>query len=123
MTEADMGILELVVEFNVAGMTAMALYLTVVSGYLLMAYIIGRSLTTLQCAIVTGLFLWFALFVTIGTAGYFGRAFQLTGLFDEFTPAGLTMASWVIWGSSGLEFVGIMASLKFMWDIRHPKTE
>ena len=123
MNEGDMGLLELVVEFNVAGMTAMTLYLTVVSGYLLVAYMIGDKLTRLQCAIVTGLFLWFSVFITMGTMGYFGRAHQLSSLFSDFTPSGLKMDTWVIWSSSVLEFIGIFAALKFMWDVRHPKTE
>ena len=122
MSEVDIGIYDLIIQFNLAGMTAMALYLTAVSGYLLMAYMIGRNLTTLQCSIITGLFLWFTLFITIGTAGYFGRAIQLIDLL-EFAPSGIKLAPWVIWGSSGFEFVGIFASLKFMWDVRHPKTE
>jgi hypothetical protein len=84
---------------------------------------IGSKLTRLQCAIVTGLFLWFSAFVTIGTAGYFGRAYQLRGLYSEFTPSGMVMDTWVIWSSSGLELVGILAALKFMWDVRHSKSE
>lgn len=121
MNEGDMGLLELVAEFNVAGMTAMTLYLTAMSGYLLVAYMIGNKLTRLQCVIVTGLFLWFSVFVTLGTAGYFGRAYQLSGLFSEFKPSGMVMDTWVLWASSGLELVGIFAALKFMWDVRHPK--
>jgi hypothetical protein len=123
MNEGDMGLLELVAEFNVAGMTAMTLYLTAVSGYLFVAYMIGNKLTRLQCAIITGLFLWFSVFVVIGTAGYFSRAVQLRGLYNEFTPSGMTMDTWVVWSSSGLELVGLLAALKFMWDVRHPKTE
>jgi len=123
MNEGDMGLLELVVEFNVAGMTAMTLYITVMSGYLFVAYMIGIKLTRLQCAIITGLFLWFSVFVTLGTVGYFARATQLKGLFSDFTPSGITMDNWVTYSSSGLEIVGIFAALKFMWDVRHPKTE
>ena len=123
MNDRDMGLLELVAEFNVAGMTAMTLYLTAVSGYLLVAYMIGSKLTRLQCTIITCLFLWFSVFVTIGTAGYLGRATQLRGFYSEFTPSGLSMDSWVVWSSSGLELIGILAALKFMWDVRHPKAE
>jgi len=123
MNEGDMGLLELVAEFNVAGMTAMTLYLTAMSGYLLVAYMVGAKLTRPQCAIITGLFLWFTIFVFLGTAGYFGRAAQLSGLYSEFIPSGMTMDTWVVWWSGGLELVGILAALKFMWDVRHPRME
>lgn len=118
----DLGYFELMVEFNVAAMTAMGMYITVATGYLIAAYLIGRQLTTLQAAIVTVLFAWFSLFMTLGTIGYLSRAAYFYGLL-EVAPPGLAMNSTIIFIASGFEFLGIGACLKFMWDVRHPKTE
>ena len=120
MQDADY--LALMVEFNVAAMTAMGMYITVASGYLIAAYLIGRQLSALQAAIITVLFTWFALFMAIGTIGYFSRA----AYFYEsllVKPPGIAMNFWIIYVAVGFELLGIIACLKFMWDIRHPKTE
>jgi hypothetical protein len=62
---------------------AMGSYMTIVSAYLIAAYLAGEKLTTSQAGIISALF--------------------------------VTMTS--------LCSVGILVSLKFMWDIRHSKTE
>ena len=119
MTDAEL--FNLIAEFNIAGMTAMALYLTAASGYLLVSYLVGANLTRLQLVVITGLFLWFSLFLTYGTVGYFGRALYF---FEQLQvkPPGIGMNYWVLVLSAGFEFFGVFACLKFMWDVRHPKT-
>jgi hypothetical protein len=93
-------------------------YLTATSGYLLVAYFIGKNLTRLQAAIVTVLYGLFALFATIATVSYFENAFY----FGHTYGVGRA-PSWGSYGVSGLFCFGILACLKFMWDVRHPKTE
>jgi len=118
----DLDYFALMVEFNVAGMTAMGMYLTVTSGYLIAAYFVGRQLTSLQAAIITGLFTWYTLHMTIGTFAYFGRAKYFYDSL-EVAPPGLGMNSTLIFSAFGFELFGIIACLKFMWDVRHPKAE
>jgi hypothetical protein len=112
----------LMVEYNIAAMTAMGMYITVASGYLIAAFLIGRQLTTLQAAIITVMFSWFAAFMAMGTAGYFDRAKYFYDSL-EVQPPGLAMNSAIIIVAVSFELLGILVCLKFMWDIRHPKKE
>ena len=118
----DLDYFALMVDFNVAAMTAMGMFLTATSGYLIAAYFIGRQLTSLQAAIITGLFTWFALQMAFSTFAYLERAkYFLDSL--EVAPPGIGINSTIIFFAIGFEIFGIIACLKFMWDVRHPKTE
>ena len=109
---------EMVGEFYGQAMVAMSLYVTAVSGYLLVAYFVGERLTALQTAIFTCLFVFFSSFMTFGAYGFFANAnyFGLTygrGLAPQWTDEVCLT----------LQGLGIIASLKFMWDVRYPKKE
>ena len=95
-----------------------ALYLTLLSGYLIVAYVQGKHLSRMQAAIITTLFLCWTFVNTLSSvsalnaAVYFGHTYG-AGLLPE-------------WGSLSiavLQGLGTLAALKFMWDVRHPKTE
>ena len=94
------------------------LYLSTVSGYLLVAYFIGKDLTRIQCMIITVLFAVFAglnLFATwnyFENAAYFGHTYGQARTFTWAAPVTIPVL-----------VLGILASFKFMWDVRHPKTE
>ena len=89
----------LMAEFNVAAMTAMGMYITVSSGYLIAAYFIGRQLSALQAAIITVLFTWFALFMALATGGYLSRAeYFYESLLVK--PPGIAMNFWIIFSGS-----------------------
>ncbi len=96
---------------------AMNLYLTVTSGFLLVAYFIGKDLTRLQTTIITVLYVVFATFNTLAVMTYFQSAFY----FGHTYGLG-RVPSWPIYGMPILFGLGILACLKFMWDVRHPKT-
>lgn len=116
----DIDYYNLMVEFNVAAMTAMGMYLTTATGYLVTAYLVGRQLTSIQAIIITGLFLWFNLFMAFGTLGYFSRAAYFYSMLQT-PPPGIQMNSVIIFVAVGFQLFGIIACLKFMWDVRHPK--
>ena len=59
-TEQAIAVAQLVVEQLGGANGAMTLYLTVTSGYLLVAYLAGKELTRLQVAIITRLYVVFA---------------------------------------------------------------
>ena len=95
-----------------------ALYLTILSGYLIVAYIQGKHMSRMQTAIVTTLFVCWTFVNTVtsvsalNAAVYFGHTYG-AGRAPE-------------WGSLAiavLQSLGTLAALKFMWDVRHPKTE
>ena len=94
------------------GMTAMALYFTVVSGYLIGAYMVGAQLSRSQVWIVTSLFVVFAFSLVFGTFSFFAAA-SSTG---ERSLGSIEYWLAPILGLA--EIAGIVASLKFMFDIR-----
>jgi hypothetical protein len=98
--------------------TNMSLYITAVSGYVLIAYFLGKNLTRLQAAIITVLFIYFSFFITFITLAFFQNALYFG------TTYGLgRVPSWPASSAGIIQSLGIVAALKFMWDVRHPKTE
>jgi hypothetical protein len=62
--------------FSLVGyaMTAMAMYFTVVSGYLIVAFTVGEQLSKSQMIIVSSLFLVFAFSLVFGSYSFFAQA-------------------------------------------------
>ena len=107
------------------GIQALLLYLTVSSGYLVVAYIVGRELTRSQTLFISGLFLVFALYALWGVGQYWSSGDEARIALEELGAdtidlnyLGLNPA--VIAVPMGV--LGIFGSLKFMWDIRHRDT-
>ena len=104
------------------GVQALMLYITVSSGYLIVAYLVGAQLTRSQTIFVSTLFVVFAFYALWGVAQYWTSgdmarvALELNGLADdvELNHVGLNPA--VIALPMGI--LGIFGSLKFMWDVR-----
>lgn len=94
------------------GMTAMALYFTVVSGYLIGAYMVGAELSKSQVWIVTSLFVVFATSLVFATFSFLSEA---TSVGEGPTNP---MNYWIAPILGLAETAGIAASLKFMFDIR-----
>jgi hypothetical protein len=117
-TEQVLAVAELVVAQLSGASNAMALYVTVTSGYLLVAYLVGKDLTRLQAAIISVLYVVFSAFNTFAVVSYF----QVAYYYGHTYGTGL-VPSWPPYGMGTLFIFGILACLKFMWDVRHPKTE
>jgi hypothetical protein len=116
--EQIIAVAQLTTELVAGGANAMNIYLTATSGYLLVAYLAGKNLTRMQTLIITVLYAVFASFNTIAILSHFNNAFY----FGHTYGAGL-VPRWPIYGIGILFPLGILASLKFMWDVRHPKDE
>ena len=119
MTEAELW--TLIVEYNVAGLTTFALYLTLISGFLAVAYLVGGKLTGWQIAITTVGFALSASFFTYAAFGYFSRAVFLIGKTSAEYQSGVMASETGVLAVISIFVLGILASLKFMWDVRHPK--
>lgn len=96
-------------------MMAVTVYLTVLSGYLAVAYLVGAKLTRTQLVTITALFVAFALLFSFGSFGFFlaGVGFrasdsELAFPFVRYLPTTTFV----------LEILGIIAAIKFMTDIR-----
>ncbi|MEZ5572225.1 MAG: hypothetical protein R3E64_09385 [Halioglobus sp.] len=105
------------------GVQALMLYLTVSSGYLVVAYLIGAQLTKSQTLFISTLFCVFAVYALWGvgqywTSGYMAQlALDEKGVLDsvELNHLGVNPALIAL----PMGFLGILGSLKFMWDVRH----
>lgn len=112
------GLGSLITDILANAISAMALNITVMSAYLLVAYLVGKELTRSQTIIATGLYLAFAGSGVVGIFSYYNEAYRLSQTYGD--------ASFPVWWAyiiGGLYFAGILGCLKFMWDIRHSKTE
>ena len=120
MTEAELWELILMSQSNMG--TTLALYFSVLSGYLVVSYLIGNKLTTMQNTLISGLFVIFGILCVIGTVAYLGRAAFLLQFTDETYRSPLSdFIPYTPLLSAAILLIGVVACLKFMWDVRHPK--
>jgi len=121
VTESELWELILISQANAA--TYLAIVLTLISGYLVVAFIVGVRLTRSQIIIVNAIFTLFAFALVFATYAALGRAaFLLSFVSPEYASplsAGINFAPFLL---GGLSTAGVFACLKFMWDVRHPKT-
>jgi len=121
MTEAELW--GLIVDYNDSLLAATSLYMTILSGYLIVAYLSGENLTGMQSAIITFAFILAALIFVWAVRGYGYRAIFLIGKTSEQYQTSQMMNEPSLLLVLAIMMGGILAALKFMWDIRHPKTE
>lgn len=100
-------------------------YITMLSGYLVVAFVVGKRLSRFQVFIITIGFIIFTLFAIWG-AGTFWNTAYVTGL--ALISNHPDLLSYLYWLNPAYVAVacmagGIIAGCKFMWDVRHPKTE
>jgi len=106
------------------GIDSFLAYITILSGYLVVAFIVGERLSKPQTLIVTTGFIIFTCFTTWGAATFFNAAYATV------IKLGLTHPEIIPSFGINPAFVGLVcmvggqiAGCKFMWDIRHPKTQ
>ena len=122
MTEAELVESGVLYFGNVADM--LGIYLTVTMGFLVAAYLVGSKLTSSQLIIISTLYVVFALVSSYTTVASGLRGISYMRLVGDLNPDTNIYASDVIPFVIGFCLLGgIVACLKFMWDIRHPKTE
>lgn len=97
-------------------MEAFTLYLTVVSGYLVVSYIAGKELSRFQVLFVTSLFIAAAILCTVGSFSYFRGAhdLNLTWAPEDYDGGYIVYAYWI----AVVQILGIVGSLIFMYGSR-----
>ena len=103
-----------------------SIYFTLVSAYLVVAFLVGSHLTRIQLFIVSTLYILWSLGIINSLYIGLRAAERLEGGLIEmesryYVDDGST-AFWVF-GFMLIQVTGIFASLYFMWSVRHPKTE
>ena len=111
------------------GLTALAILLTMVSGYIAIAYLVGKKLTTLQVVLINIVYISSGTSVLLSNYGSVldsaTARWEAAGLIQEVrdvmgiegTPEILAL---VVAGTNSLYLV---ISLVFMWQVRHSKAE
>ena len=102
------------------------MYFTLVSAYLVVAYLVGAKLTNTQNLIVTGLyFVW-----TVGIIqSQYSTGVQMMGITDQLLSSSSSFLSVDVGAQTKagvysfltVQPLGLCASLYFMWSVRHPK--
>ncbi len=120
-------IIELIFLANDAGNTALALYMTTVSGYLLVSYLAGAKLTRYQITLVNALFIFFAAAFTYSATGSFKLMVFYEKEFQQL-KGGLNVLSTTaediyVNGIAAALIVGVFGSLGFMWNLRRGENE
>ena len=122
MNEADL--LELLMDWFTQISSDADRYFTLVSAYLVVAYLAGGKLSTLQLAIINSLFLLWVSAIVLGTLSALEATTVIEGklqvLKSDFDAGG---GAAVLYNFIAIQIGGIAASLFFMWSVRHPRTE
>jgi len=122
MTEAE--IINSMTEYFGLNAEMLSIYLTVTSGYLIVAYLVGNKLTRFQLVIISGLYVIFAGATTYLAVGYGMRGIHYAESLRNLSPSTPLYSTDAIPGAIAFVLLGgIVASLTFMWQSRHPKTE
>ena len=103
-----------------------AMYFTLVSAYLITSYLVGAKLTTRQISIINTLYvLW-----VLGTINaMYSMLAGLSEMYAQLEAASnveldfKNQSSASVVGFLFVQVAGLLASLYFMWHVRHPKTE
>lgn len=125
MSEADLA--ESFWNAQEMGVNALMLYLTVISGYLVVAYLVGRDLTVSQSRFISSIFVVFSGYALWGVVQYWWTGDQLRVFLEshEFgrvaTLNALSLNPALIAGPMG--FAGILGALRFMFDTRRIESE
>ena len=112
------------------GMTAFTIWLSIASGYLLVAYSAGANLTRVQVSIVNVMYVVCSAIFAVLTMVFCFRATLMAGMKSKLLPDSVIPLGYnqnitdvVMIGLAVIMVGGILAALYFMWTVRHPKTE
>ena len=122
MTEAELVSAAQALWANVIAL--IAIMVSILSAYLVVAYLAGSKMTHSQAVIVNSLYTLVSIFLLWGTFVLVLRAIEMATLaIDMSTQRTLGLTPNVARAIVVIFGVCSLASLKFMWDVRHPKTE
>lgn len=124
MTEYELADLINGVGSNLIAMQA--LFITVLSAYLVVAYSVGKDLSTYQVSFINFIFLLFVFIGFQGQTAQFGMVFTYSDRLMELRgdPSQADTAKAIAQVTTmGIRFILAAGALVFMWQVRHPKTE
>jgi len=102
-----------------------SLYFALVSGYLIVAWVVGARLSTIQVSVINGLFVVWIVSITQGYVSAASAVVELEKAISQIasaSPDSIDTYSGT-YAFAVVQILGLVASLFFMWNVRHPKTE
>ena len=122
MTEAE--ILAVSHESWSNAISLVALFVSILSGYLIVAYLAGKNMTRSQIVIVNSLFVGLAGFLIMGQLAFASLSIEMDFIAIEMsTQRFVRPQPYIPYGLTIFYGICVIAALKFMWDVRHPKAE
>lgn len=122
MTEAEL--IESWALFLANSQSAMTLYLSILSGYLVIAYLVGNKLSRMQAGLISTLFFFATGYCTAILTTWWQRALEFANEASAINPERVVSNfQGFVYVTGGLFSLGILACLYFMWDVRHPKNK
>jgi len=122
MTEAEL--IEASATYNELMQGWVSAYFTAFTAFIITAYFVGKNLTRNQTIFISG---GFFIFSSLCAFSAFGTGSMLVSFAREaeaLNPDRQFLATQgVVSLGIGLMLIGLLGSLKFMWDVRHKKTE
>ena len=123
MTEYE--ILELTYSIIDSMATVFTVYLTILTGYLIVAYLIGRQLETSQVCVINSLFVAITVVQIYSVYNYAVEVeslLQMKAQLSDLTPFQHAMSQqYSMYITVLLMLFGVVASLYFFWNIRRAK--
>lgn len=105
--------------------THISIYLSVVSAYLLTAYLVGKKLTTLQVSVATFVYiiayLFEALLLMVMSRTLGNSMKSYSERYSVINPSSIDIVFIVPYIGLILGLMVLGASLWFMWSVRHPR--
>jgi hypothetical protein len=100
------------------------LVISLVSGYMVVAWLVGKQLTRAQVVLINSLYIAFFVLLAFSWTKRVLVAMSYQSELMAMNPNRVEVqGSWLIPVVSVLMIITLLACLKFMRDIRHPKTE
>lgn len=122
MTEYEL--IEAIIGYNESVPGWLGLYMTTLTGYLIVAYVVGKQLTRSQMIIISTCFAIFAVLCTYSAVANSTRILEFTNELRKLNPTRqFAMRDSVLYAVTFVLYAGIAVALKFMWDIRHRKDD
>jgi hypothetical protein len=122
MTEYELA--DLLASFSGDTLVYIPLFISILSGYLVVAWLVGNRLTRAQVVLINALYIAVLLLLGASWAKRVSVALSYQRELIAMNPRRVeVMGDWLIPIVTLIAIAFLIGSLKFMWDIRHPKTE
>jgi hypothetical protein len=130
MMDLQLSRVDLIIGQRDAVVTVFTIYISIITGYLITAFVAGKQLTTVQVLIASGIFLFCSSLLIFASENVLDSLYRMVDTWRENEaiinaakglppPAPAAGSGLVRYGGRGLLLSGILASLYFMWSVRH----